>query len=590
MSDRTTHPAGEEPRQRQQQQQQQLSLRLLPLGLQILSQTPDNNAPLLESLPPEMLTEGGLAQIQQSVSNMWDQLARTYESSVRNPEQARARMRLNSLRAGRRQQQQQRQLQQQPQNHHQHHQHGAGSARRGRANSAEGWTLVNMRLAGSQAPAAGDGNSSSSSSSSPPRTRRRLSNGYVPPFVPPLVPLLERAGEAAAPGGFEPLPFDVLYGDGQMDDPLDVEATRTHLGSMFPFDSDDVDDDIEQSLWEQIDSGGIEMDADPASEPASEPSADSQADAALERLATMPANHHVFVFDADLSRLTREGLPSLYGASGRVPLPQVRGAAAQKPPLPQSHLVVRQPWSRDFVWRPHIHRVPIPQQPTGDSMPVRPSAKAYVLRENGVASPRLDILARDIRPLRFVCSNVDDASPHPTANLVAPNSQFFATTRARNVNIELTYAPESGRQRHCVVEHIRIEAPIRSSPPCVEIMVFASSRACSFAELKKYDDFTFAQYEQLSADLLRQGSGSAATAAQPDGKRCAPTDPLPIAYFWLARDDLYRQVQMLPRGVTCRYLYFKLLRGRRRDATMAIRLLRVYGWDGARAFSESHMC
>ncbi|KAJ2390811.1 hypothetical protein GGI05_003122 [Coemansia sp. RSA 2603] len=107
-------------------------------------------------------------------------------------------------------------------------------------------------------------------------------------------------------------------------------------------------------------------------------------------------------------------------------------------------------------------------------------------------------------------------------------------------------------------------------------MVFASSRRLNFSELRKYDNFTFAQYESLSKQI---GIETAKGNHIPD--------PRPIAYFWMEYEESYKQLQILPQGITCRYLYIKMIRGRGDNKAMSLKYIRVYGWDGPRAFSES---
>ncbi|KAJ2401295.1 hypothetical protein GGI23_001495 [Coemansia sp. RSA 2559] len=115
-----------------------------------------------------------------------------------------------------------------------------------------------------------------------------------------------------------------------------------------------------------------------------------------------------------------------------------------------------------------------------------------------------------------------------------------------------------------------------ASPPCCELMVFASSKRCHFSEFTRYDGYTFEKYERL---VSRVEKG-----------RVALNDPIPVAYFWLSEEEEYQQMQILPHGVCCKYLYLKLLRGRSSNQRMSLRFIRVFGWNGPRAFAETTIC
>ncbi|KAJ2350907.1 hypothetical protein IWW50_002539 [Coemansia erecta] len=229
---------------------------------------------------------------------------------------------------------------------------------------------------------------------------------------------------------------------------------------------------------------------------------------------------------------------------------------------PGSSVVVRQAWNAAKPWRPHVYQPPItlPDMSRPDPAEAAPD----------VARARTYAVHAGIGALPIRCTNSDD--PGAFRNALTPNSALFRTARAENVHVELRL----DAARHCVVERILIVSSM-AAPPCSELMVFASSRRCDLDELKKYDDFTFAEYEELSHSVA---IGHAQLS-----------DPLPIAYFWLSHEEEYEQMQVLPEGVPCRYLYLKLLRGPRSDSTrMSLRLVRIFGWDGPRSFSEAAIC
>ncbi|KAJ2776020.1 hypothetical protein H4R18_005906 [Coemansia javaensis] len=253
---------------------------------------------------------------------------------------------------------------------------------------------------------------------------------------------------------------------------------------------------------------------------------------------------------------------------------------------PDTSVVVRQPWNRTRAWRPYVYQ-PLP---TGAAALADRSRQLMAHTDADAGQSQQYALHAGVGPVALDCTNADDMGRGSLNNMFFPNSSLFITSRPRNVHLELSLVPSTDvdpaapspgssapgrRARHCVVERIFVMSSM-AKPPCTELMVFASSRRCNFSELRKYDDYTFAQYEQLSASI----------AASP----APPPDPLPIAYFWLPFEDEYEQLQVLPQGVSCRYLYVKLLRGDGIRPTMSLRLIRVFGWDGPRSFSETALC
>ncbi|KAJ2488624.1 hypothetical protein IWW37_004646 [Coemansia sp. RSA 2050] len=266
-------------------------------------------------------------------------------------------------------------------------------------------------------------------------------------------------------------------------------------------------------------------------------------------------------------------LRSLGGDNERLP------QAAQLPPSSpargvNSSVVVRQPWNADHGWSPYIYQQPAPNSALGAVHETYQGVKDRTLPGTGLERSRLYSLHSSIAELRlnYVSTNDDysSSSPHPR-NMLRANSACFTTNSRSNVHVELCFEPS----RHCVVEHIFVQAPT-TGPRCTELMVFASNRRCCLDELDKYDDYTFAQYENLVRDIK----------SHPD----TLTDPVPVAYFWLAYEDGYMQIQILPRGVSCKYLYLVMLRGESANKAMGLKTFRVYGWSGSRAFSEVMIC
>ncbi|KAJ1836330.1 hypothetical protein LPJ63_000353 [Coemansia sp. RSA 2711] len=230
---------------------------------------------------------------------------------------------------------------------------------------------------------------------------------------------------------------------------------------------------------------------------------------------------------------------------------------------PPSSVIVRQAWNAPHAWRPYVY------QPPGADTTRLPSAdRQGILAGGTVDAARPCAVHSELAPLALRCTGGDDARG-AFRHALTLNSMLFQTSRTRNVHVELAVG-----RGHCVVERILVVSSM-ASPPCSELMVFASSRRCDLAELRCYDNFTFAQYEQLAAKIARDG---------------APPGPRPIAYFWLSFEEEYEQMQVLPEGVACRYLYVKLLRGPDADSCMSLRLLRVFGWEGPRSFAEAAIC
>ncbi|KAJ2891559.1 hypothetical protein IWW38_003568 [Coemansia aciculifera] len=236
-------------------------------------------------------------------------------------------------------------------------------------------------------------------------------------------------------------------------------------------------------------------------------------------------------------------------------------------------MMVRQPWNNDIAWSPYIYQQPAPNSALGDVGETCWRIKQHTLTASFREQSHLYSVHSSIKelPLRFLSTNddLDSSNSHPR-NMLCNNVAGYRTTRTSDVAVELCF--ESGR--HCVVERIFVQS-VMPRPRCTQLMVFASSRRYGLDELSKYDGFTFADYEQL-ARSVKDLSGRL-------------PDPLPVAFFWLTHEDKYRQIQVLPRGVNCKYLYVKLLCSDRTNQKMGIRNFRVYGWSGPRSFSESAM-
>ncbi|KAJ2710012.1 hypothetical protein H4R19_003960 [Coemansia spiralis] len=230
----------------------------------------------------------------------------------------------------------------------------------------------------------------------------------------------------------------------------------------------------------------------------------------------------------------------------------------------RASVIVCQPWNSVRQWRPYVYDPPMLRGDLNEAAgQPKPLANAEVLARQYAVHSGIGELALD-------CTNADDMGRGSLSNMFRLNSSLFITSRPRNVHLELTLG--GPRARHHVVERIYVMSSM-TNPPCTELMVFASSRRCNFSELRKYDDFTFAQYEQLAA-----------------ADRPSLDEPLPIAYFWLNFEEEYEQLQTLPEGVCCRYLYFKLLRSPDENFNMSMRLIRVFGWEGPRSFAGAVIC
>ncbi|KAJ1660125.1 hypothetical protein GGF44_003637 [Coemansia sp. RSA 1694] len=264
----------------------------------------------------------------------------------------------------------------------------------------------------------------------------------------------------------------------------------------------------------------------------------------------------------------------------RSPRAERRQPAATAPPTSEERgsgsVVVRQPWNTDISWTPYIYQQPAPNSRLGDLRETYQGIKHHTLPGTFREQSRLYSVHSSIieLPLNFLSTNDDygsdsDSSSDPR-NMLRNNSAPFITSKSSDVNVELCFEPD----RHCVVEHIFVQSAPR--PRCTELMVFASNRRCSLDDLGKYDGFTFADYEKLAHSFKRQPNHL--------------PDLLPIAYFWLSFEDRYRQLQVLPRGISCKYLYVKMLRSDRSDENMGLRIFRVYGWSGARSFAEATIC
>ncbi|KAJ2798130.1 hypothetical protein H4R20_004932 [Coemansia guatemalensis] len=416
----------------------------------------------------------------------------------------------------------------------------------------DGWTFVNLRPWDISRPG--------EPSLPPPRVRRRLAR--APSLQPPregtsrpvqLPPFLGAAAQNRN------LSFRLRdASDNAHIDDIRAPVTR---GRTLLFSTDDVDDNIdsERSLSDGAeDYGGVDADAngDPDD---------------FDDWFVRSFSNNIF---SQAANTTRSGLLTRLHRAG-LSMP-----ARNVPKGPGATTVVRQPWNRDRLWRPYVYQTPIAEPPRR----FRDAGGRYKhspLPEDDTDSMPLYAINSGVRPLSLKCTNADDMGRGSLNNLFFPNSSLFLTSRARNVHLELSFDSDpssaSSRARHHVVERILIMSSM-VAPPCTEVMVFASSRRCNFSELSKYDNFTFADYERLSAKYAHQNTKSFLK------------DPLPIAYFWLSIEEEYEQLQNLPQGICCKYLYFKLLRGVSSDPKMSLRMIRVFGWDGPRTFSDAAIC
>ncbi|KAJ2162683.1 hypothetical protein GGF46_000408 [Coemansia sp. RSA 552] len=245
---------------------------------------------------------------------------------------------------------------------------------------------------------------------------------------------------------------------------------------------------------------------------------------------------------------------------------------------PAHSVIVRQAWNRERKWKPYIYQEPSTHRnPWQDNLHDHLGQRAAVAE--GSNKRHNYAIHSGVSMLSLACTNADDMGNGSLSNMFTPNTDAYVTSRAANVHLELAFTtdPVPENNHHRVVERIMVMSS--HTLPCAELMVFASSRRCTFSEFRKYNRFTFAQYEQLAAKIEHQGA-SATTLS----------DPLPIAYFWLTAEDEYEQLQVLPQGISCKYLYVKLLRGPVTDQKMSLLLIRAYGWDGTRSFSEAALC
>ncbi|PIA16343.1 hypothetical protein COEREDRAFT_81314 [Coemansia reversa NRRL 1564] len=415
----------------------------------------------------------------------------------------------------------------------------------------DGWTFVNLRPRDISHP---------SEPSPPPRVRRRLARAP--------------SSRSSREGASRPVQLPQFLGatvqsrgpshrlrdanDSVHIDDIQIPVTR---GPTLLFGTEDVDDNIdsERSLSDDAEDYGdvgAELNADP--------------DDFDDWFVRSFSNNML----SQATNTTRSGLIArLHRAGLSVP-------SYSTPKGPGATTIVRQPWNRDRLWRPYIYQHPI-ADPLGRFGDAGGRSKNGALSEADIDSMRLYTINSGIKPLSLKCTNADDMGRGSLNNLFFPNSSLFLTSRAKNVNLEISFDSDpssaSSRTHHHVVERILVMSSM-VAPPCTELMVFASSRRCNFSELSKYDNFTFADYERLSAKFASKTTKSLLK------------DPLPIAYFWLSIEEEYEQLQNLPQGICCKYLYFKLLRGDSSDPKMSLRMIRVFGWDGPRTFSDAAIC
>ncbi|KAJ1723355.1 hypothetical protein LPJ53_002303 [Coemansia erecta] len=241
----------------------------------------------------------------------------------------------------------------------------------------------------------------------------------------------------------------------------------------------------------------------------------------------------------------------------------------------QITVTVRQSWNKERVWKPYIYQEPVPNGRVSMRSLAR-NVDSHTMRGMDNERAQLYSVHSEIHPIHVECTNADDMGRGTLNNMFSPGNMLFVTSRQNNVNIELAFDHDHKLAKHRVVERILIQSSRSSCMPCTELMVFASSRRLNFSELRKYDNFTFAQYEALSEQIGTEAA-----------KGIHAADPRPIAYFWMEYEESYKQLQILPQGVTCKYLYIKMIRGRGDSKAMSLKFIRVYGWDGPRAFSES---
>ncbi|KAJ2865011.1 hypothetical protein GGI22_001596 [Coemansia erecta] len=408
-----------------------------------------------------------------------------------------------------------------------------GSAER---DHTEEWTFVNMRpwMA----------NTSGGSASSPPRARRRLSGARRMQ----MTRANEDSSGAVPHGGFE-----FMYEERNIDDSghssssedEGPEHQRNEVSEDLLASANSLDyeqmllrNPVGGTLWRMLMARNANG---PASDQALPDSRARSVDALLNRLST--------------------------------PHAPTNGAASSSA---ATSVVIRQPWNKTTIpWRPFVYQQPLPNS----NNQVRNATERYkhhMLPGTGADKTKEYAVHSGVRSLPVSCTNADDMGRGTLDNMFATNSTLYITSRHENVHLELSLAsPQANEQQHCVVERILVRSSM-ASPPCCELMVFASSKRCHFSEFTRYDGYTFEKYERL---VSRVEKG-----------RVALNDPIPVAYFWLSEEEEYQQMQILPHGVCCKYLYLKLLRGRSSNQRMSLRFIRVFGWNGPRAFAETTIC
>ncbi|KAJ2520367.1 hypothetical protein GGI11_002314 [Coemansia sp. RSA 2049] len=410
------------------------------------------------------------------------------------------------------------------------------------------WTFVNMH------PWLAAGGSSASS---PPRTRRRLSGVRRTQWAPTADPSAAAAADASEQRGYE-ITYEERVADGSDGSSAD-EQQQQQRGRQRSDQTDDSEDmlastsglDYEQlflrnpigsTLWRMI---------------------MARENGAGGRTRTADALHN--------------RRPTPRASPGTTPAAVIASAAP-------ASVVVRQPWNKETVpWRPYVYQQPLPNinSSASSNIQVRNAADGYKHQTlPGTDSDRTKEYSvhSGVRVLPVDCTNADDMGRGTLDNMFTTNSTLYITSRTENVHLELSLAQPTAQLQHCVIERILVRSSM-ASPPCCELMAFASSRRCTFSEFARYDDFTFEKYERLASKFQGNGAG-----------HLPVDDPVPIAYFWLSEEEEYQQLQILPQGMCCRFLYLKLLRGRAPNQRMSLRLVRVFGWCGPRAFAETTIC
>ncbi|KAJ2557984.1 hypothetical protein EV175_001026 [Coemansia sp. RSA 1933] len=257
----------------------------------------------------------------------------------------------------------------------------------------------------------------------------------------------------------------------------------------------------------------------------------------------------------------------------RAPTPYVQ-IGGSPPASVATSVVIRQPWNKTTIpWRPYVYQQPLPNS-NAQVRNVTERYKHHALPGTDADKTNEYQVHSGVRTLPVDCTNADDMGRGTLDNMFTTNSTLYITSGHENVHLELSLASQESAPQHSVVERILVRSSM-ASPPCCELMVFASSRRCNFSEFARYNGYTFEKYERLAAKVASGGTVK---------------DPIPIAYFWLSEEEEYQQMQILPHGVCCKYLYLKLLRGRSSNQRMSLRLVRVFGWNGPRAFAEATMC